>query len=136
MEVSSEKSKTIINSNKNNVHAEIIMNGEELEEVNKFKYFGARLKKDGSSEGDIRIRIATATSAIVRLDKIWTSKKINITLKYNLYKSSVLSMFLYGCESWTILESMEKKIVAFEIKSHRLLLGITYRQEITNVIVK
>ena len=31
---------------------------------------------------------------------------------------------------------MEKKIVAFENKSHRRLLGITYRQQITNVILK
>ena len=60
-------------------------NGEELEEVNQFKYLGATLKKYGSSEGEIRIRIAIATSARVRLDKIWTSKKINFTLKYNLY---------------------------------------------------
>ena len=103
MEVSSEKSKTMVNSNTNNVHPNIIINGEELEEVNKFKYLGATLKKDGSSEGEIRIRIDTATSDIVRLDKIWTSKKINFTLKYNLYKSLVLSIFLYGCESWTIL---------------------------------
>ena len=102
------------------------MNGEELEKVNQFKYLGATLKKDGSSEGEIRIRIATATTAIVRLDNIWTSKKINFTLKYNLYKSLVLSIFLYRCESWTILESMEKKIVAFENKSHRHLLCITY----------
>ena len=31
---------------------------------------------------------------------------------------------------------MEKKIVAFENKSYRCLLGFTYRQKITNVIVK
>ena len=30
---------------------------------------------------------------------------------------------------------MEKKIVEFENKSHRRFLGITYRQQITNVIV-
>ena len=45
MEVSSEKSKNMANSNTNNVHAKIIMNGEELEEVNQFKYLGATLKK-------------------------------------------------------------------------------------------
>ena len=88
------------------------------------------------TSGPYYICIATATSAIVIIDKIWSSKKINSTLKYNLYKSLVLSIFLYGCESWTILESMEKKIVAFENKSHRHLLGITYRQKIINVIVK
>ena len=84
MDVSSEKSKTMVNSNTNNVYAKIIMNGEELEEVNQFKYLGATLKKYGSSEGEIKIRIATATSAIVRLGKIWTSKKINFTLNYNI----------------------------------------------------
>ena len=47
-----------------------------------------------------------------------------------------MNKILYGCELWTILESMEKKIVAFENKSHRRLLGITYRQKITNVILK
>ena len=41
MEVSSEKSKTMVNSNTNNVHYKIIMNRVELEEVNQFKYLGA-----------------------------------------------------------------------------------------------
>ena len=94
MEVSSEKRKTIVNSNTNNVHAKIIMNGEELKEVNQFKYLGSTLKKDGSSEGEIRIRIATATSAIVRLDKIWTSKKISFTLKYT-YINHLYSRYFY-----------------------------------------
>ena len=35
----------MVNSNTNNVHAKIIMNGEELEEINQFKYLGATLKK-------------------------------------------------------------------------------------------
>ena len=51
MEVSSEKSKTMVNSNTNNVYFKIVMKGEELEEVNQFKYLGVTLKKDGSTEG-------------------------------------------------------------------------------------
>ena len=47
------------------------MNGEELEELEEVTYLNylhVTLKKEGHSEGKIRIRIPT--SAIVRLDKI------------------------------------------------------------------
>ena len=44
MEVSSEKSKTKVNSNKYNIHDMIIMNGKELEELTQFKYIGSTLK--------------------------------------------------------------------------------------------
>ena len=44
-----------------------IYRGKILETVDKFKYLGVTLTKDGSSESEINIRMATATSALVRL---------------------------------------------------------------------
>ena len=32
----------------------------------------------------------------------WNSKDIRFKLKYNLYRSLVLYILTYGCESWTI----------------------------------
>ena len=69
--------------------ADIIMNGERLEEVNSFKYLGATLTKDGSSTAEIRIRIATATAAMARLDRVWKSSNISFPTKYRLFKSHV-----------------------------------------------
>ena len=49
MEVSLEKSKIIVNEF-SKIHANVItMNGETLETVDKFKYLGATLTKDGKS---------------------------------------------------------------------------------------
>ena len=45
------------------------MNGETLEEVESLK-LGATLYKDGTCTGEIRIRLATATAAMARLNKI------------------------------------------------------------------
>ena len=42
------------------------MNDEPLEVVDTFKYLSATLTKDGKSETDINIIMATATSALVR----------------------------------------------------------------------
>ncbi|KAH3785439.1 hypothetical protein DPMN_163529 [Dreissena polymorpha] len=47
MEVSSEKSKIMMNSTTNS-RADITTNGEKLKEVTCFKYFGATLSKNGT----------------------------------------------------------------------------------------
>ena len=73
---------------------------------------------------------------MIRLYTIWNSKLINFKLKYNLYRSLVLSILTYGCETWTISVAMQKKISAFESKAHRKLLGIKYQDRITNVCVR
>ena len=56
--------------------------------------------------------------------------------KYRLYKSLVLSILLYGCETWTLLAKTEKRIRAFEVKSMRKLLLISYVEHRTNTYVR
>ena len=48
----------------------------------------------------------------------------------------MLSILLYGCESWTLLADTEKRIQAFETKCLRKLLRISYREHKTNQYVK
>ena len=130
MEVSTEKSKVMVNSTKN-INVNITMNGESLQEVTSFKYLGATLSKDGTCTAEIRIRIATATAAMARLSRIWKSN-INFHVKFKLYKALVVSIFLYGCEAWTLQKETERRIQAFETKCLRKLLGISYREHKTN----
>ena len=54
MELSTEKSKIMINST-NNISAYISMNGQTLEKVTSFKYLGATLCKDGTCSAEVRI---------------------------------------------------------------------------------
>ena len=79
--------------------------------------------------------MATATSALVILKTIWKSNKISIQATIHLYKSLVLSIMLYGCETWTLTEDLDRRIIAFETKSYRNILGISYREHKTNVFV-
>ena len=135
MEVSTEKSKVMVNST-NDVQAVISMNGEQLEEVDSFTYLGATLTKDGSSRAEILRRIAIATSAMARLARLWKSDTISFPVKHKLYKALVVSILLYGCESWTLLADTERRIQAFEMRCLRKLLRITYLERKTNEYVR
>ena len=121
MEISIEKSKVMINSNENQ-HADIYLYGCKLEEVEKFKYLGTTLTKNGTCDQEVRIRLAQATSAMVKLTTILKSTHIRFKLKYNLYRSLILSILTY--ESWTLYANITKKILDFENISHRKLLCI------------
>ena len=136
MEVSTDKSKVMVNSINNNSRANITMNGQQLEEVDAFKYLGSTLTKDGRCATEIKIRIAIATSAMASLRKTWHSRELSFTTKLKLFKSLVLSIFLYGCESWTLTAEMEKRIQAFEMKCYRRLLGISWMDHKTNEYVR
>ena len=63
-------------------------------------------------------------------------KHITFPVKYNLYKSLILLLMLYGCEIWAITEIEEKRIQAFDNNAHIRLLFITYHLHKTNKYVK
>ena len=60
------------------------MNGETLDTVDKCKYLGTILTIDGKSEKEIKIRLATANSALVTLSTIWKSNIILLRDKIHL----------------------------------------------------
>ena len=134
MEISTVKSKVMVNST-NNASVSIIMDGKKLEEVSSFKYLGATLTKDGTCITEICIWIAKATAAKARLTRVWKSN-ISFQTKFKLYKSLVISILLYGCETWKLLTETKRRIQAFENKCLRKLLHISYWEHKTNEYVQ
>ncbi|PIK48870.1 putative melanophilin [Apostichopus japonicus] len=78
-----------------------------------FIYLEVTLTKNGTSAKEIRI--TSATAAMTRLNVIWKSN-LNLSTKFRLYKSLVVSILLYGCETWTLLAESERRIQTFETR--------------------
>lgn len=135
MEVSTEKSKVMVNSKSASQHPPIKMSNICLEEVVSFKYLGSTLTSDGKSLTEIKSRIALATAASSNLSILWKSRKISFKVKFRMYNALVLSVLLYGCECWTLLAESERRLQAFEMKCFRRMLGISYREHKTNEYV-
>ena len=134
MEISAEKTK-IMTSRKEGMSSEILVNGNKLELVKSFKYLGATISEEGSKK-EVVCRIAQAIAALTKLSTIWKDKNISLSIKIRLMRSLVTSIFLYACESWTLNKDIERRIQAFEMRCYRRILGISYKDRVTNAEVE
>ena len=130
MQISAHKTQLMINSIKD-ISTDITIDSKKLETVRSFKYLGAIVSDEGSKP-EVLSRIAQTTAAVTKLKVIWNDKNIAISSKIRLMRSLAMSIFLYACETWTITADIERKIQALEMRCFRKLLGISYRDHITN----
>ena len=52
---------------------------------------------------------------MTNLDSILKSRDIILPTKVHLVKVMVLPVVMYGCESWTLKETAQRRIDAFEL---------------------
>jgi len=130
MEISGEKTK-IMTNNTHGFNATIKLGETRLENVAKFKYLGSIISDEGSRP-EILARSAQTVAALARLNTIWKDKNICLRSKINLMRALTLSIYLYGCETWTLTTELQKRILSMEMRCYRKILGITYLDRVTN----
>ena len=81
------------------------MNGDEIEKVDDFLYLGSYT----NYFREINTRIGKSWSALNSLEKIWNSRTTTET-KVRIFKSTVESILLYGCETRVMTKAVMKKI--------------------------
>ena len=69
---------------------------------------------------------------MANLDSILKSRDITLSTKVRLVKAKVLSLVMYGCESWTIKKAENHRIDAFELWCWRRLLRIPWTARRSN----
>ena len=93
----------------------IMVNGQVLEQVKKFKYLVQWITDDDRRECEIKNRIEISRSTFVKMRDVLTSRKLHLEIRKRLVWCYVLSTFLYALESWTLDKQMDDKINAFEM---------------------
>lgn len=106
--------------------------GEEVERVEKFQYLGSIISEDGGAAKDVLSRINKARGAYTQLCKIWRSTTYSVKTKIHIFKTCVLSVLLYGCETWLVTEAIKNKIQVFVNRCLRRILRIFWPNTISN----
>ena len=70
------------------------------------KYLGSVTTDEGSMP-KILSRIAQTTAALTRLKSVWNDMSISLSSKIWLMRFLVTSIFLYACESWTLVAELQ-----------------------------
>ena len=130
MEISVEKTK-LITSNTSGINTEIKVSGQKLETVTSFKYLSSVLTDEGSKP-EILCRTGKTTAALTRLKPVWNDRSISLSFKIRMMRSLVSSIFLYDCESWTLIAELQRRIQAIEIRCYRKILRTSYKDHVTN----
>ena len=115
---------------------DVLVGDRPLEVVSSFTYLGATITNDGRMEVEISRRLALASASFNVLQPVWKANSYRLQTKLRLLNSNVLSVLLYGCESWSLTKRLQQRILAAENRFLRRLLGITWRDHITNEHVR
>ncbi|HMW60562.1 MAG TPA: reverse transcriptase domain-containing protein, partial [Leptospiraceae bacterium] len=129
------KTKTMVFGRKE-IDKDVEVRSVKIENVEEFEYLGSLLTWDNDCSKDIRRRIAKATGVSSGFGSIWKSKQISIKVKMSILRTCVFSVFMYACETWTLRKADRDRILAFEMRCYRRMLGIKWQQKITNVEIR
>ena len=131
MRVNVKKTKVMRVSRKGGKCLNIIVEGQKVEQVTKFKYLGSWITDDGRSELEVKTRIAMAKEAFNKRKEL-LSRKMSKTVKKKIIKTVVWSVALYASETWTLRKEEVSHIDVLEMWLWRRMERISWTEKKTN----
>ena len=106
--------------------APIHLDAGSIEFVQDFTYIGSSITSDGEVNVKVKSHIRKATRAFGYLQKsIFQNKYLSVETKRVVYKAAVLSILLYGAETWAIKAESLRRMHGFHNHCIRTMLGMT-----------
>ena len=129
LKINGEKTKTMRINARNQEN--IIINGQDIEDVEEFVYLGAKVCKEGGGMKDLKNRLSKARGAFNKLKKIWISNNISRKTKLRLYKTLVVPVLLYGSETWKMNKGDDKAVNVFHNRCLRRIFRIRWQDHVS-----
>ncbi len=102
------------------------LDGEPLEDVDNFKYFGSMFVANGLGTEEVKGRIDLARCAFSRLQScLWSRREISLSTKGMVYQAVVRLILLFSCETRPVRVVGERILEVFDNDSERVRLCAT-----------
>ena len=111
------------------------IDGESLETVTYFRFWGSKINADGDCSHEIKRRLLLERKAMTNLDSIFKSRDITLPTKVLIAKAVVFLVVMYGCETWIIKKAEQWSIAAFELWCWKRLLRIPWTARRSNLSI-
>ena len=82
--------------------------------VEEFKYLGITLTNKNSIQEEIKSSLKLGNACYFSVQKLLSSSLLSRKLKIKIYRTIILHVVLYGCETWSLTLREECRLRAFE----------------------
>jgi len=132
LEVNAHKTKYMTVSRDQNagrIHSMKIDNSS-IERVEELKYLGTTLTNQNSIQEKIKSRLKLGNACFYSVQNLLSSRLLSKNLKSKIYRTIILPVALYGCETWSLTLRDERRLRVFENRVLRRVFGLK-RDEVT-----
>jgi len=81
--------------------------------VEEFKYLGTTLNQNSIQE-EIKSRLKLGNACYYSVQNLLSSSLLSKNLKIKIYRTIILPVVLYGCETWSLTLREERRLRVFE----------------------
>jgi hypothetical protein len=125
LEINAKKTKYMIMSRHPNSgqNQNIRIANESFENVATFKYLGMTLTNQNDIRDEIKNRLNSGNACYCSVQNLLSSRLISKNLKIKIYKTVILPVVLYVCETWSVTLGEEHRLRVFENSVLRKIFG-------------
>jgi len=95
-----------------------------FERVEEFKYLGTTLTNQNSIAEEIKSKLRSGNARNHSVQDLLSSRLLPKNLKITIYRTIILPVVLYGCETWSLTLQEERKLSVFENMVLRGIFGL------------
>jgi len=99
-------------------------------EGEQFKYLVTTLTNQNSIQEEIKSRLKSGNACYHSVQNSFSSSLLSKNLKIKTYRTIILPLVLYGCETWSLTLREERRLRMFENRVLRSIFG-SKREEVT-----